>query len=32
MTLASLIERYLPELEARYGDRLLPGHYRAISG
>ena len=31
MTLASLIERYLPELEARYGDRLLPVHYRAIS-
>jgi hypothetical protein len=31
MTLASLIERYLPELEARYGDQLLPGHRRAIS-
>jgi hypothetical protein len=31
MTLATLFERYLPELEARYGDRLLPGHRRAIS-
>lgn len=30
MDLASLIEQYRPALEARYGERLLPGHYRAL--
>ena len=30
MDLAPLIEQYLPALEARYGNRLLPGHRRAI--
>jgi hypothetical protein len=31
MQLASLIDQYLPALEAQYGDQLLPGHRRAIS-
>ena len=30
MNLASLIKQYRPALEARYGERLLPGHHRAI--
>ena len=29
MELASLIEQYLPELKAKYSDRLLPGQLRA---
>ena len=30
MELADLMEQYFPAFEANYGDRLLPGHRKAI--